>query len=421
MTGEELISMAESAKQAARRLSSVSTGAKNLALLKMADALKTEGNSILEANDRDLTAARKAGLSDALLDRLLLTSERLAGMAYDVRSVAGLPDPVGEVFDMRTLPNGLLVGKKRVPLGVLGVIYEARPNVTVDISALSLKSGNAVILRGGKETLRSNVALAETIARAYSEAGIPQGAIQFISSPERGLVLEMLRLDRYIDMIIPRGGASLHRLAKEKSTIPVITGGIGVCHTYVDEKADLERAIRIAYNAKVQRPTVCNALDTLLVHEAVAEAFLPLMADRFLEAGVELRCCPRSFEILSREGEAVKLAQESDFGQEFLALILSIRVVSGLDEAMDHIYSYGSGHSEAIVTEDYSAAMRFLDEVDAAAVFVNASTRFTDGGQFGLGAEVAISTQKLHARGPMGLKELTTYKWIILGNGQVRE
>jgi glutamate-5-semialdehyde dehydrogenase len=421
MTVEELVSMAKSAKEAARRLSSLSTMVKNSALLKMADALKSEEGNILEANARDLKMAREEGLSDALLDRMLLTPEQLAAMAHDVRSVAALPDPVGEVFDMRTLPNGLLVGKKRVPIGVLGVIYEARPNVTVDISALSLKSGNAVILRGGKESLRSNAVLVEVISRAYSKAGIPEGAIQFISSAERKLVLEMLRLDRYIDMIIPRGGASLHDLARENSTIPVITGGIGVCHTYVDKKADLEKAARIVYNAKVQRPTVCNALDTLLVHEAVAEGFLPFVADRLLEVGVELRCCRHSFEILEKEGKAAKLAQESDFGQEFLALILSIKVVSSLDEAMDHIYRYGSGHSEAIVTEDYSAAMRFLNEVDAAAVFVNASTRFTDGGQFGLGAEVAISTQKFHARGPMGLKELTSYKWIILGNGQVRE
>ncbi|MFQ6058107.1 MAG: glutamate-5-semialdehyde dehydrogenase [Anaerolineae bacterium] len=420
MTSDELIAKGKAAKAAARRLAFTSTKVKNAALEAIAQALAEEQEAILAANAEDLAAGREAGLSEAMLDRLLLTPERLAGIASDVRSVAALPDPVGEIFDMRTMPNGLQVGKKRVPIGVLGVIYESRPNVTVDISALSLKSGNAVILRGGKEARRSNAALAGAIIRACTVAGVPEGAVQLIESTDRALVLDMLRLNDYIDMIIPRGGPGLQRFTVENATLPVISGGVGVCHTYVDQSADLEKAARIAYNAKVQRPTVCNALDTLLVHRDVAEAFLPLIADQWLPAGVEMRCDPRALAILAgREG--VCPAAEGDFGHEFLSLVASVKVVDSLDEALDHIYQYGTGHSEAIVTEDYHAAQRFLNEVDAAAVFVNASTRFTDGGQFGLGAEVAISTQRLHARGPMGLKELTTYKWIILGEGQVRE
>jgi glutamate-5-semialdehyde dehydrogenase len=334
---------------------------------------------------------------------------------------------------MRTLPNGLQVGKKRVPIGVLGVIYESRPNVTVDISVLCLKSGNAVILRGGKEAQQSNRALVGLIQTACTEAGLPDGAVQLIESTDRALVGEMLRANQYIDMIVPRGGAELHRFAVENATIPVITGGIGVCHTYVDRAADLDKAERIAYNAKVSRPTVCNALDTLLVHRDVAPQFLPRIAAAWGRAGVEMRCDPGALSILSEAGfsdqgagseqpePGIRPAADSDWGQEFLSLVASVKVVDSLDEALDHVFRYGTQHSEAIVTEDYHAAMRFLNEVDAAAVFVNASTRFTDGGQFGLGAEVAISTQKLHARGPMGLKELTTYKWIVLGEGQIRE
>ncbi len=427
MAYQELVDKGKMARQAARRLAFLSTSVKNAALESIAAALETEQGLILAANEQDLADGRAAGLSAAMLDRLLLTPDRLNGMADDVRKVAALPDPTGEVFDMRTLPNGLQVGKKRVPIGVLGVIYESRPNVTVDIAVLALKSGNAVILRGGKESRRSNEALAGLVEQAIlvpssaegAGAGVPEGAVQLIQTPDRELVRDMLRANDYIDMIIPRGGAGLHRFAIENASIPVITGGIGVCHTYVDETADLGMALEIVYNAKVQRPTVCNALDTLLVHRDVAADFLPAVARRWRGAGVEIRCDPASFAILG-DGGGIRPASDDDFGKEFLSLVASVRVVDSLDEALDHIYQYGTGHSEAIVTEDYRSAQRFLNEVDAAAVFVNASTRFTDGGQFGLGAEVAISTQRLHARGPMGLKELTTYKWIIMGDGQVR-
>lgn len=424
---QELIDKGKRARQAARRLAFLSTSVKDAALESIASALETEQGPILAANEQDLADGRANGLDDALLDRLLLTPARLDSMAGDVRNVMALTDPTGEVFDMRTLPNGLQVGKKRVPIGVLGVIYESRPNVTVDIAVLALKSGNAVILRGGKESRRSNEALAALILRAITEAGVPEGAVQLIETPERELVRDMLRANDYIDMIVPRGGAGLHRFAIENATIPVITGGIGVCHTYVDETADLSKALEIVYNAKVQRPTVCNALDTLLVHRDVAGELLPAVAQRWREAGVEIRCDPRSLSIISTgsmqrpgDGDGIGPASDDDFGREFLSLVASVKVVDSLDEALDHIYQYGTGHSEAIVTEDYRSAQRFLNEVDAAAVFVNASTRFTDGGQFGLGAEVAISTQRLHARGPMGLKELTTYKWIIMGDGHVR-
>lgn len=420
MTYQELIDKGKMARQAARRLAFLSTSVKDAALESIATALETEQGPILAANEQDLADGRAAGLGDAMLDRLLLTPDRLNGMAGDVRNVAALPDPTGEVFDMRTLPNGLQVGKKRVPIGVLGVIYESRPNVTVDIAALALKSGNAVILRGGKESRRSNEALAGLVQRAITAAGVPEGAVQLIETPDRALVRDMLRANEYIDMIVPRGGAGLHQFAIENATIPVITGGIGVCHTYVDQTADLDKALEIVYNAKVQRPTVCNALDTLLVHRDVAGRFLPAVAQRWREAGVEIRCDPDALAILG-DGDGVKPAADDDFGKEFLALVASVKVVNSLDEALDHIYQYGTGHSEAIVTQDYRSAQRFLNEVDAAAVFVNASTRFTDGGQFGLGAEVAISTQRLHARGPMGLKELTTYKWIILGDGHIRQ
>jgi glutamate-5-semialdehyde dehydrogenase len=415
----ELVTKGKAARQAARRLAFLSSAVKDAALEAVASALEDEQGTILAANEQDLADGRASGLGDALLDRLLLTPARLAGMAADVRTVAALPDPTGETFEMRTLPNGLQVGKKRVPIGVLGVIYESRPNVTVDIAALALKSGNAVILRGGKESRRSNEALAGLVQRASEEAGVPAGAVQLIETPDRELVRDMLRANDYINMIIPRGGAGLHRFAIENATIPVITGGIGVCHTYVDARADLDKATNIAYNAKVQRPTVCNALDTLLVHRDVAEAFLPAMVQRWREAGVEVAADGRALAV-SGNGNGVRPATDADFGKEFLSLVASVKVVDSLDEAMDHIYEYGTGHSEAIITEDYHAAQRFLNEVDAAAVFVNASTRFNDGGQFGLGAEVAISTQRLHARGPMGLKELTTYKWIVLGEGHVR-
>ncbi len=410
----------KAAKSASHRLAFISTDIKNKALNNIAGDLLARKDEILKANKKDVTAAKASGMDDAMLERLLLNESRLEGMAGDVRTVAGLPDPVGEVFDMLTLPNGLLRGRKRVPLGVIATIYESRPNVTVDISVLCLKSGNAVILRGGKEALNSNRALAGVVRDAAERAGIPEGAVQFIDNTDRELVNHLLKLNDVIDLLIPRGGAQLIDFIARNATMPVITGGIGVCHTYVDKTADVAKAVAIVFNAKVQRPTVCNALDTVLVHSAIAAKFLPKMAKELGKANVEMRCDAEARSLIKESGFKIKTACESDWGQEFLALIAAIRVVKSFDEALDHIEQYGSGHSEAIVTEDYDSAMRFLNEVDAACVYVNASTRFTDGGQFGLGAEVGISTQKMHARGPMGLKELTTYKWIIFGTGQVR-
>ncbi len=417
----ELETKGRAAKAASRQLAYLATEVKNRALLQIADSLLERQNEILAANQIDYKEAEASGMSAAMLDRLMLSPSRLETMAQDVRSVAALPDPVGETFDMRTLPNGLQVGKRRVPLGVIGTIYESRPNVTVDISILCLKSGNAIILRGGKEAVRSNSALAKVIQDACRQAGVPEGAIQFIESTERTLVDHMLKMKDIIDLLIPRGGEGLIKMVSEKAAMPVVTGGVGVCHTYIDRRADLEKAVAIAVNAKVQRPTVCNALDTLLVHTEIAERYLPRIAQEWGKAGVEMHCDERSLSILSPR-PSLNLAPSSpeDWGKEFLALVAAIKVVDSLEEALGHIERYGSGHSEAIVTEDYSAAMRFLNEADAACVYVNASTRFTDGGQFGLGAEVGISTQKFHARGPLGLKELTTYKWIIYGSGQVR-
>ncbi len=412
---------AKAAKAASKKLAYLSTAVKNKALLAIADELIAKEKDILAANRLDHNEGEKSGLSTAMLDRLLLNTERIKGIAGDVRTVAALPDPVGETFEMRTLPNGLQVGKKRVPLGVIGAVYESRPNVTVDISALCLKSGNAIILRGGKEAVHSNSVLAKIIQSAAYRAGVPEGAVQFIESTDRALIGQMLKMRDYIDLVIPRGGADLINYVAQNAAMPVVTGGIGVCHTYVDRSANLEKAAAIVYNAKVQRPTVCNALDAILVHADVAKSYLPMVAKELGRANVELRCDERALKILKPLASIKAVpATEKDWGKEFLALVAAVKVVDSLEEALEHIERYGSGHSEAIVTEDYSAAMKFLDEVDAACVYVNASTRFTDGGQFGLGAEVGISTQKFHARGPMGLKELTTYKWIVLGSGQVR-
>ncbi len=419
---DELTAKGLAARAAARHLARLSTGVKDRALLNIAAALKTRETEILEANRRDLQTGKEAGLSDAMLERLLLNSERLEGMAADVRTVTSLPDPVGETFDMRTLPNGLQVGRRRVPLGVIGAIYESRPNITVDISVLCFKSGNAVILRGGSEAIHSNTALANLVRDAIAEAGAPRDAVQFVGATDRALVEQMLAMKEHIDLLIPRGGADFVRYVGEKAQMPVITGGVGVCHTYVDKDANLESAVAIAYNAKVSRPTVCNALDTLLVHSEAAPKCLPAIAREWAKAGVEMHCDLRALSILGpSEALNLKPATEEDWGMEFLSLTASVKVVDSMDEALEHIEQYGSGHSEAIVTEDYSSAMRFLDDVDAAVVLVNASTRFTDGGQLGLGAEVAISTNKMHARGPMGLRELTSYKWTILGTGQVRD
>jgi glutamate-5-semialdehyde dehydrogenase len=415
----ELLTKGQAAKKATRVLATLDTATKNKALKTIAETIMEQEPLILEANDKDIDAGRANGLNEALLDRLLLTPTRLESMANDVKSIVNLPDPVGEEFDGRRLPNGLQVSKRRIPIGVIGVIYESRPNVTIDISALCLKSGNAAILRGGKEAAHSIKALAEAVRLGCAAAGLPAEGIQLIETTNRELIREMVRANGLIDMIIPRGGAALHQFAIENATVPVITGGIGICHIYVDVAADLTKVVPIVLNAKVQRPSVCNAMDTLLVHQAVAPQILPRIADTWAEHEVEIRCEPRSLAILE-DHLAVKPAGPDDFDTEFMALIAAVKVVDNLDEAIDHIYTHGSSHTEAIITEDYSTAMRFVNEVNSAAVMVNASTRFNDGGQFGLGAEVAISTQPLHARGPMSLRELTTYKWVVLGSGQVR-
>ncbi|MBN1995572.1 MAG: glutamate-5-semialdehyde dehydrogenase [Anaerolineae bacterium] len=415
----ELITKSKATKKAARVLATLNTAAKNKALQVIAETIMEREPIILGANDQDIEAGRANGLSEALLDRLLLTPTRLEGMANDVKSIVNLPDPVGEEFESRRLPNGLQVSKRRIPIGVIGVIYESRPNVTIDISALCLKSGNAAILRGGKESRHSNQALADAVCAGCEAAGLPPASVQLLESTDRSLVKEMLRANGLIDMIIPRGGAALHQFAIENATVPVITGGMGICHLYVDAAADLTKVAPIAVNAKVQRPSVCNALDTLLVHQAVAAQILPRVADAWAEYEVEMRCDPRALSILG-DRLVAKPAGPDDFDTEFLSLVVAVKVVEDLDEAIDHIYEHSTSHTDAIITENYAAAMRFVNEVNSAAVMVNTSTRFNDGGQFGLGAEVAISTQPLHARGPMALKELTTYKWVVLGNGQIR-
>lgn len=412
----DLSGLGKHARAASRQLATLERAQKDAALNAIADALATHRDAILAANAADMDAARAVGTSASLLDRMLLTPQRLEAIAADTRKVAELPDPVGEIFDQAQLPNGLRLHKRRTPIGVIGVIYEARPNVTVDIAALCLKSGNAVILRGGSDIQRSCAAITHAIGTALEQCGIAPHAVQSITDPDRELIRELLRLDTFVDMIIPRGGAGLHRFCVEHATIPVITGGIGVCHIYVDPTATLEKSIPIILNAKTQRPSVCNALDTLLVHRDIAPVFLPLVGAALHRAGVELRADAEAFAILSQAPGAAEwnlvAAKPDDFGTEFMALILAIRIVDDLEQAIEHINTHSQGHSDAILTNDPAAAARFVQMVDSSAVFVNSSTRFNDGGQFGLGAEVAISTQKLHARGPMGLKELTTYKWV---------
>ena len=422
MDSVELRKIGKAATSAARSLASLSGDVRNKAISNIADGLSSSRSEIVLENGRDIEKGRKKGLSEAVLDRLLLNDERIDVIARDALSVVGLSDPVGEIIEMNTMPNGLEVSRRRVPLGVIGVIYESRPNVTVDISALCLKSGNAVILRGGSEAFHSNTVLADGIRVAILDAGISKDAVQIVGSTDRKFVSEMLKMDEFIDLMIPRGGADLvARVAKEAS-MPSIIGGVGVCHTYVDESASLDMAVDIVFNAKVQRPSVCNALDTMLVHVSAAPEYLPKIANAFAEAGVEMRCDTRSMSILgSREDVKITPAVEEDWDTEHLSLTAGVKVVDSLEAALDHILDHGTGHSEAIVTEDTSSAARFLNEVDSSAVMVNASTRFNDGGQFGLGAEVAISTNKMHARGPMGLKELTSYKWIVLGDGHIRE
>jgi len=421
MTVQDVNALGEAARKASRKLARLSTEDKNRVLLNLAGLLRSEQSGVLSANQEDYQEAEADGLDESLLDRLLLTSGRLNSTADEIQRVAELPDPIGEVIETTSLPNELIVSRRRVPLGVVGSIYESRPNVTVDIFGLCLKSGNACILRGGKETIRSNTALVALLRKALTDAGVTTDAVQFLDNPDRALVDAMLKMDKYIDLLVPRGGASLVKFVAENATMPAVTGGIGVCHTYVDRAADLKMAVEIVHNAKVRRPSICNALDTVLVHSEIAAEGLPLIAKELTASGVELHCDNRALSILGPDAPGTALpANEDDWGKEFLALIAAVKVVDSLDDALEHIETYGSGHSEAIITEDDSAATRFLDEVDAAAVYVNASTQFTDGGQFGLGAEVGISTQKFHARGPMGLKELTSYKWVIVGKGQVR-
>ncbi|MCA9924936.1 MAG: glutamate-5-semialdehyde dehydrogenase, partial [Anaerolineales bacterium] len=396
----DLIAMGKNAKAAGRKLATLTADAKNAALLAIADELEAQTDVVLAQNALDIEAGRSKGLSDALLDRLLLTEKRMAALAADSRHVATLPDPVGSEFDARVLPNGLRLSRRRIPVGVVGVIYEARPNVTIDIATLCLKTGNAAILRGGSETLRSNLALVGVIQRALAKVGLPETAVQYIDNPDRALVAQMMKLDAYIDMLIPRGGAGLHKLCREQSTIPVITGGIGICHVYVDADADFEKAVDIIENAKVQRPSVCNALDTVLVHPEIADAFLPQMAARMAANKVELRPAGRALEILQQDGRGAVVvpAGPDDFSTEWMGLILGVQIME-LDDAIDHIHAHSMDHSDSILTNNWTNATKFVNEVNSSAVFVNASTRFNDGGQFGLGAEVAVSTQKLHARG----------------------
>ena len=420
-TAQDVTALGLAARKASRKLARLSTEDKNRVLLNLAGLLRSDQADVLSANLSDYQEAKSDGMDESLLDRLLLTSERLNGTADEVQRVAELTDPIGEVIETNSQPNGLITSRRRVPLGVVGSIYEARPNVTVDIFGLCLKSGNACILRGGKETIRSNTALVSMLRKALSDAGVTTDAVQFVDNPDRALVDHLLKMNEYIDLLVPRGGASLVKFVAENATMPAVTGGIGVCHTYVDRAADLKMAAEIVHNAKVRRPSICNALDTVLVHSEIAADGLPLIAKELTASGVELHCDNRALSILGPDAPDLTMpANEDDWGKEFLSLTAAVKVVDSLDDALEHIETYGSGHSEAIITEDDAAATRFLDEVDAAAVYVNASTQFTDGGQFGLGAEVGISTQKFHARGPMGLKELTSYKWVIVGKGHVR-
>jgi glutamate-5-semialdehyde dehydrogenase len=413
---QQVIEQARAARRAAMLLAHASTSAKDRALLAMADALIVDSARILEANDEDIRQARERGLPEAMIERLTLNEKRIASMAEGIRQVAALPDPVGEIVEGWKRPNGLEILKVRVPLGVVAIIYESRPNVTADAAALCLKSGNAVILRGGSEAFRSNQAITASLVRAMEGAGLPAECVQMVQTTDREAATHLMRLNGLVDCIIPRGGAGLIQTVMQTATVPVIETGVGNCHTYIHEDADLQLASEVAFNAKVQRPSVCNAMETLLVHSAVAAEFLPAFAERLKAAGVEIRGCERTRQLVPWALEAT----EEDWYTEYLALILAVKVVDSLDEAIAHINHYGSRHSEAIITRSLDAARRFAREVDAACVYVNASTRFTDGFEFGFGAEVGISTQKLHARGPMGLRELTTTKFVVYGDGQVR-
>lgn len=412
-----VLKKAKAAKEGARQLARASSKEKNNALLKMADALKKRKAELIKENKKDIAFAEKKGLSEAMIDRLALNDKRINEMAQGLIEVAALPDPAGEVIKMWQRPNGMVVGKMRVPIGVIGIIYESRPNVTADATSLCLKAGNAVILRGGSEAINSNKAIVKILRDAAKTAGLDENAITFIDIPEREAVMEMLKLEGIIDLIIPRGGEGLIRTVTANSRIPVLKHYKGVCHVFVDRGADLKMAEDICFNAKVQRPGTCNAMETMLVDKKIAKAFLPSMIKRFRDAKVSLKGCPET----RKTDKSIASVKEKDFYMEYLDLILNVKVVNGIDEAMEHIAKYGSAHSDAIVTENYEKAMRFLREVDSSAVFVNASTRLNDGYQFGLGAEIGISTDKIHARGPMGLEELTCTKFIVLGDGQIRE
>ena len=415
-TYELVKTKAAAAKKAAAKLAVTSTAVKNKALVAMAQALLDKQEQILAANALDMERAAAKGMKSSMLDRLKLTEARIEGMADGLRQVANLPDPVGNVLDGKTLANGLTITKVRVPLGVIGIIYEARPNVTADAAGLCLKSGNAVVLKGGSEAMESNKAVAGILSEAATAAGMPEGAIQFIDTSDRQAVQDLIHMNGLVDVVIPRGGAGLIKMVVMNATVPVIETGAGVCHTYVDASADVEMAVKIAYNAKVQRPSVCNAMETLLVHKDAAAKFMPAMLAKYAEAGVEIR----GDENMQSFDEAVVPVTEEDWATEYGDLRLSVKIVDSIEEAMEHIARFGTGHSECIVTNDYSQAQLFQKTVDAAAVYVNASTRFTDGNEFGFGAEIGISTQKLHARGPMALPELTSTKYLICGNGQVR-
>jgi glutamate-5-semialdehyde dehydrogenase len=412
-----VVDRATEAKEGARVLARALSDQKNAALMEMASALKKKAKELITENKKDLHFARKKGLSKALIDRLTLNEKRVDEMAKGLAEVVALPDPVGEITKMWQRPNGMSVGKMRVPIGVIGIIYESRPNVTADAAGLCLKAGNAVILRGGSEALHSNKAIVKVLRDALKKHGLHPGAITFIDIPDREAIMEMLKLEGTVDLIIPRGGEALIRAVTENSRIPVLKHYKGVCHVFVDRDADLIMAEEICFNAKVQRPGTCNAMETMLVDEAVAEGFLPAMMKKYEDAGVELRGCRKTLAIYPDISEV----QEEDFYREYLDLILNVKVVGDMDEAMEHIARYGSAHSDSIITMNYGRAMRFLREIDSSAVFVNASTRLNDGFQFGLGAEIGISTDKIHARGPMGLEELTCTKFIVLGNGQLRE
>jgi len=413
---ETLLNQGRQAKLAARELAVAPTTLKNQALLDMADALVAGSQEIIAANRVDLEQGEKMGLTSALLERLMLDEKRIQDMAQGLREIAALPDPVGQVLGITKRPNGLEVGRVRTPIGVIGIIYESRPNVTADAAALCVKAGNSILLRGGEEALNTNRVIARIIADAATKAGLPEGAIQLVDSEDREAAVFMMQMNDYLDVLIPRGGKGLKKAVQENASVPVIMTGMGNCHVYVDEYADLNKALPIIMNAKVQRPSVCNAAETLLVNQAVAEEFLPRAIAELQKAGVEIRGCQRTCQIVP----GIKEAQESDWDEEYLDLILAVRVVDSLNAAIDHINTHGTGHSEAIVSENYSHVRRFMASVDAAAVYANASTRFTDGGVFGFGAEIGISTQKLHARGPMGLNELTTTKFIIYGDGHIR-